>query len=286
MISSLSKYLAFVIALMVTGMAAAAKHPSLDEHSFADEVVSFHEGSPSARGKSNNAATLALGPPSRKQPSLTLGCGGVLVVRFVDNVLIDVAGPDLYIFEIGPDIEATQIDISMNGHDWINIGKVAGSIASLDIDASVKPGQSFSYVRLTDLRQSCLSDTPGADIAAIAAIGSATRYHFSAAVLFDFDQAELKPEAELVLQQWIQSFQETTGRLQINGHTDQRGSEAYNLNLSKKRAQAVSNFLQPHIHQTLTLEIAGLGESQPLVQGKETEDIMQNRRVEIIHFPN
>lgn len=264
----------------------ASSAPVLEKRSFADAVVSFSEGSPAASGKSNNAATLALGPVSRKQPSLTLGCGGVLVVRFVDNVLIDVQGPDLYIFEVGPNVEATRVDISVNGYDWINIGKVAGATASLDIDAFVKKGERFSYVRLTDLKESCHSTTPGADIAAIAAIGSAARYRFSGAVLFDFDHADLKDEAKLVLQQWLQHFGNKTGRLEINGHTDQLGSTGYNLALSKQRAQSVANFLKAHTKEQFKIKTFGLGESQPLVQGETAEETMENRRVEIIYFPH
>jgi len=265
---------------------AGAEKPIFDTLSFADEVVLFAEGDPAARHKPNNSPTLVLGAPSRNQPSLTLGCGGILVVRFTDNALIDVDGPDLYIYEIGPNIEATKVDISTNARDWIHIGQVAGATASLDIHAYVQPNQSFSYVRLTDLKQSCQSSTPGADIDAIAAIGSAARYRFSGAVLFDFDQAKLKTAATDVLQQWLEAFGKKSGRLHINGHTDQRGDEIYNLKLSLQRAQAVAHFLQPKLGQNVNIKTHGLGESEPLFGASNSKQAAKNRRVEIIYFPH
>ena len=276
--------------LMLASVAHAAPVLPLGELSFADEVVLFAEGSPAARSKARNFPSFALGSPSRKQPSLTLGCGGVLVVRFTDNALVDVAGDDLYVYEIGPNVEATQVDISKDGHTWIAVGKVEGATASLDISGYVKSGQSFDYVRLTDLRQSCDSSTPGADIDAIAAIGSVKRYHFSSSVLFDFDQALLKTEAKKVLQQWVADFEGKAGLLQVNGHTDQRGEQAYNLLLSQQRAQAVVDFLHGKVGKSLAFEARGLGESQPLLVDGASQDDMasseaKNRRVEILYFP-
>ncbi|MDQ6962631.1 MAG: OmpA family protein [Mariprofundaceae bacterium] len=258
--------------------------PALDARSFADEVISFHEGMPAARNKANdNAPALVLGAPYHSDPSLTLGCGGVLVVRFVDNALIDVKGDDLYIFEIGPNIEATQVSISNNAKDWISIGQVAGSTAGLDIHDYVSEGQSFRYVRLRDLKQSCDSSTPGADIDAIGAIGSAARYHFSDDVLFDFDQSDLKAKAKQVLLHWLKDFQGQTGRLQIHGHSDQRGDNAYNMTLSEKRAQAVAAFLQGKLKKGIRIEPQGFGESQPLSLLGTAQSDAKNRRVEMIY---
>ncbi len=251
---------------------------------YADAVVSFSPGHPAARGKPDNRPQWTLGPPARREPALTLGCGGVLVLRFIDNALIDVAGDDLYVFEVGPDVEATRVDVSTDGRDWRYVGKVAGATASLDIHAVARPGEVFSYVRLTDLRQACDSTTPGADIDAVAAIGSVHRQGFAADVLFDFDRAELRPEARRVLRRWAASFNGGDGRLLVLGHTDSRGSEAYNLALSRRRAQAVARFLRPLLPSGLRIEARGLGESQLLVQERDEESAARNRRVELLYL--
>ncbi len=269
--------------VFVLPLEAATSTATLDARVFADAVVSFAEGSPAAKRKTNNSPDLVLGKPSHHQPSLTLGCGGVLVVRFTDNALIDVDGDDLYVFEIGPNIEPTKVDISVNGQDWLAIGNIAGATASLDIHPYIPSGQHFNYVRLTDLKQSCQSTTPGADITAIAAIGSANRYSFADTVLFDFDQAVLKDEAKHVLQQWLSDFHGNTGRLQIIGHTDQQGTFDYNVALSKQRAKAVAYFLHSKLAHTLTIETQGVGEAEPIDSANTEAAAAKNRRVEILY---
>ena len=144
----------------------------------------------------------ALGPPDyindyQDPPGyITLGCGGTLTVKFVNNALVDVDGPDLYVFEIGPDVESTDLSISQDGINWIKIGKIAGGTAHIDIKNYITPGGVFHYVRLTDLQSACQGGYPGADIDAVGAIGSAVRITLKASVLFDFDQYTLKPEAQ------------------------------------------------------------------------------------------
>ena len=105
---------------------------------------------------------------------VSLGVGGALTVQFTDNALHGNADPtlDLYIFEIGPDIEDTFVDISKNGIDWTNVGKVGGSTSGVDIDAyGFGVLDQFTFVRLTDDPNEGNTDgsTVGADIDAIGA---------------------------------------------------------------------------------------------------------------------
>ncbi len=146
--------------------------------SFADKVVSFTPGKPRAAKKYADPRQ-ALGPPDagrkhkRKQPTyVSLGCGGTLVLRFDDNALVDVPGPDLYVFEIGPAVEPSHLWISKDGKTWIDVGRIKGATAAVDIGRVSRPGERFHYVRLTDLATSCGSTWPGADINAVGAIGS------------------------------------------------------------------------------------------------------------------
>ncbi len=118
----------------------------LGDLSFADEVVSFNKGIPSS-AKKYCKSDQALGPPdyvndNQEPPGyLTLGCGGTLIVRFVDTVLVDVDGPDLYVFEIGPDVEPTEISISKDGDNWITIEKASGGTAFTRIQSSILLGK-------------------------------------------------------------------------------------------------------------------------------------------------
>jgi hypothetical protein len=112
----------------------------LGDLSFADEVVSFQMGEPHAAPLYSDPKD-ALGPPDYDEKTdtkyTTLGCGGVLTLRFTDNVLIDVKGPDLYVFEIGPDIEPTRLEISKDGEQWVDIGEISGGTAAVDIGPHV-----------------------------------------------------------------------------------------------------------------------------------------------------
>jgi hypothetical protein len=140
--------------------------------SFADEAVGRFLGDPAPRPSDAKAAS-ALGGPDRK--AMVLGCGGSAVLAFRDNALIDIEGPDLYIFEMGADVEATSVEISTDGSSWVPIESAGGATSSVDIGPHVAPGASFHFVRLTDLKTACRSGGyPGADIDAVGAIGSVT----------------------------------------------------------------------------------------------------------------
>jgi OOP family OmpA-OmpF porin len=146
--------------------------------SFADEVSSFKPGEPPPEPDFCRPDS-ALGTPNynRKKDGskfTSLGKGGVLELEFTDNRLVDVEGDDLYIFEIGPTVEGTIIEISENGEHWISVGTVEGNTASLDIGPHVKSEQQFRFVRLTDdpTTGNHRGRTAGADIDAVGAIGS------------------------------------------------------------------------------------------------------------------
>jgi len=102
------------------------------------------------------------------------------VVKFTDNSLTTSgdATKDLWIFEIGGAVEQSNIAISTNGIDWIDLGPLNGGTRGIDIDAfigsGVTLGARYSYVQIVDLlpHQSG-SPFAGADIDAIGAATSA-----------------------------------------------------------------------------------------------------------------
>ncbi|HWR14424.1 MAG TPA: PEP-CTERM sorting domain-containing protein [Terriglobales bacterium] len=149
--------------------------------SFADAVVSF---TPAIKNGEPIASVLdptqALGVPNYPaNPSyVSLGDGGSIVLRFTNNSLTGSGSSalDLWIFEVGPDVEDTFVDISEDGVVWHGVGKVFGATSGIDIDAfGFGLGQYFSYVRLTDDTNEGdqTGGTVGADIDAVGAISSA-----------------------------------------------------------------------------------------------------------------
>ncbi|MBO6894688.1 MAG: OmpA family protein [Roseibium sp.] len=265
--------------------------------SFADRVHRFDEGTPpSKRAAARNPQSI-LGPTDRPKSAstaileattLTLGCHGSITLEFTDNALIDIEGPDLHIWEAGDDVEATFVEISRDGEEWTEIGMVAGATASLDISGHAVNGASYRFVRLTDAK--CASrggNWPGADIDAVAAVGSAERFVFDAGVLFAFDEATLSNEALKILARFADLVgQKEFSRLVIEGHTDSKGSDAYNLELSQRRADAVRAYLAttPRLAQS-DMSTRAAGELEPVADNSTDAGRQQNRRVEVIVIP-
>lgn len=141
---------------------------------FADRVASFNVGTPSPVQSAMNPYK-SLGPNDYNESVddgyVTLGCGGSITLEFSKIYLVDKEGVDLHVFEIGPAVESTRLEISIDGVNWVNIGRVSGGKASVDISGYVNPSDKFRFVRLTDLKTGCNGDWPGADIDAVAAIG-------------------------------------------------------------------------------------------------------------------
>lgn len=104
-------------------------------------------------------------------------------------------------------------------------------------------------------------------------------------VYFPFDEAVLTPEARATLDSFITRYRgwEVPATLQIRGHCDALGSDAYNELLSKRRTLAVHDYLlNKGLAKTAVAQASGFGERQPLNAGSTPEERRLNRRVEII----
>lgn len=156
--------------------------------SFADALISYQPGLAGADPTANfQGAFNALGVPDYSAASscatqvdcdfVSLGVGGVLVLQFTDNVLTgsDSVADDLWIFEIGPDVEDTTVDVSTDGVTWFSVGAVTGSTRGINIDAfGFGSSSAFSFVRLTDVfnEGATSGGSVGADIDAVGAIST------------------------------------------------------------------------------------------------------------------
>jgi len=104
----------------------------------------------------------------------------------------------------------------------------------------------------------------------------------SADVLFDFDRAEVKPEAEAELDEVVALLEANPEvDVTVEGHTDSVGSERYNLELSERRAQSVVDYLTDRGIDEARLTVRALGESEPVADNSTEEGRALNRRVEI-----
>ena len=118
-------------------------------------------------------------------------------------------------------------------------------------------------------------------------VGEGIKITFSSGIMFDVERAVLKDQytGELSeLSKILNKYEDTN--ILLEGHTDSTGSEEYNLDLSKKRAQSVANYLATQNVNPTRFTIMGYGESQPIASNETVEGRAQNRRVEVAIFAN
>jgi outer membrane protein OmpA-like peptidoglycan-associated protein len=101
---------------------------------------------------------------------------------------------------------------------------------------------------------------------------------------FEFDSAKLKDSATPVLDSVVQALKDNADikRVEVQGHTDERGDDAYNLDLSDRRAASVMQYLVAHGIAADRLESHGYGETRPIDPAHNEAAWTKNRRVEFV----
>ncbi|QKE85401.1 OmpA family protein [Arthrobacter sp. NEB 688] len=104
-----------------------------------------------------------------------------------------------------------------------------------------------------------------------------------ASVLFDTDKATLTRAASGVIAEAAKQITAagSTGTITVVGHTDSNAGDAYNLDLSKRRAAAVAKALAPRIPKGIRITPVGKGETEPIADNGSAEGRALNRRVTI-----
>jgi outer membrane protein OmpA-like peptidoglycan-associated protein len=118
-------------------------------------------------------------------------------------------------------------------------------------------------------------------------IGEGIKITFSSGILYDFDKAMLKDNYKSELSQLstiLNKYSDTN--ILLAGHTDSTGSEQYNLDLSRRRAQSVADYLGTQNVDYARFTIEGYGMSQPIASNDTPEGRAQNRRVEVAIWAN
>jgi len=166
------------------------------------------------------------------------------------------------------------------------IGKAAGNTAVGAILGAAVGGVAGAYIGDYMDKQAAEieNDLEGAKVERIE---EGIKITFDSGILFDVDRANIKPaiEADLMDLAAILNKYEDTNIL-LEGHTDSTGSEEHNLDLSRKRAQSVSNFLANQQVNPTRFTIMGYGEVQPIAENATAEGRSLNRRVEIAIYAN
>lgn len=265
----------------------------LGDISFADKVIKYVPGNPAPMELNKNPKD-AVGLPDFNEQQVSgfvsLGIGGELVLAFTDNALVNIEGNDLYIFEVGKYIEDTYLYVSKNGKTWKNVGKIGGGNALVDIGDSTLPGEIFTYIKLQDAKTSAKNGDriwPGADIDAVAAIGSAKQLSLNALYLFNTNESKIKPGAKKGLDSIITILKENPSfNIVIQGHTDSVGSRVSNIKLSEERAKSVKTYFTTAMPSFKDrIKTFGYAGDIPVSTNKTPEGREQNRRVEVFFIP-
>lgn len=100
-------------------------------------------------------------------------------------------------------------------------------------------------------------------------------------VFFDFDKSDIKDASIPVLERvYAYLDEDQIDAIEVAGHTDSSGPEAYNMDLSRRRAQAVVDFLLGKGIDQVRLSMQAYGETKPMVENDTREKRAKNRRVE------
>lgn len=166
------------------------------------------------------------------------------------------------------------------------IGKKAGNTAVGAILGAAIGGAAGAYIgdymdkQAAEIEQ----DIEGATVVRV---GEGIKITFDSGILFDVDKATLKTKSKAELADLaviLNKYPDTN--VLLEGHTDATGSDEYNLELSRKRAQSVANQLATEGVNATRFTIMGYGESQPVGDNETDGGRALNRRVEIAIYAN
>ena len=118
-------------------------------------------------------------------------------------------------------------------------------------------------------------------------VGEGIVVEFSSNVLFAFDKSSLSADSRVSLDKLVKvlnGYPDTD--IEVQGHTDSKGSESYNQTLSETRAKVVSNYLNNNGINSSRVNIVGFGETLPKYDNGTADGRTQNRRVEFLISAN
>jgi len=185
------------------------------------------------------------------------------------------------------DIEGKVLDIQGKVLDIIGLGADAQGVASSISGQVVSLGAAIQNLKGAGTGV-VVTETPRAPAPGPRALPRReVKIYLPADVLFDFDRADLRPEAGPVLERVATVLRsDPTASATIEGHTDGKGNDQYNQALSERRAQSVRLWLGGH-GVSSSMAARGFGKTRPVAPNTmpngvdNPEGRQKNRRVEI-----
>jgi len=144
------------------------------------------------------------------------------------------------------------------------VGGAAGAIIGHQMDQKAK-----------EIQQA----VPGATVTRV---GEGLVVTFESGLLFDFDSDQLREASKENLTNLANSLSKFgDSKMLLVGHTDNTGTESYNLDLSRRRASAVASYLISRGVPSARMSTSGRGETEPIAPNDNDADRQKNRRVEV-----
>lgn len=163
-----------------------------------------------------------------------------------------------------------------------------GNTALGAIIGGVVGGAAGAYIgdRMDKQAQRIEEEIPGAEVERVGE-GINVTFDETSGVYFDTEKYTVEGESREALMSLADIFKEYPNTdILVEGHTDSTGSDAYNLTLSKNRAQAVTNFLVNQGIDKGRIDTKWYGEAQPKYDNSTVEGRSKNRRVELAIVAN
>jgi outer membrane protein OmpA-like peptidoglycan-associated protein len=166
------------------------------------------------------------------------------------------------------------------------IGKATGNTARGAIIGAAVGGAAGAIIgsKMDKQAKELDQEIPGATVTRV---GEGIAVTFDSGLLFDFNSATLRPEARENLRNLAASLAKNPGEdVLIVGHTDSVGTDSYNLDLSRRRADAAASYIATVGVDRSRINTRGMGENDPVAANDTDAGRQQNRRVEVAIYAN
>ncbi|HEX2844950.1 MAG TPA: OmpA family protein [Chitinophagaceae bacterium] len=166
------------------------------------------------------------------------------------------------------------------------IGKATGNTALGAILGATVGGVTGAVIgrKMDKQAEEIKNEVPGAKVERVE---EGIVVEFNNQILFGFDKSDLGASAKGSLDELVtilNKYPDTN--IEIQGHTDDTGTDSYNMGLSERRAVSVANYLRSHNISSARVTTKGFGESAPKYDNSTENGRSQNRRVEFLITAN
>jgi outer membrane protein OmpA-like peptidoglycan-associated protein len=163
------------------------------------------------------------------------------------------------------------------GHD------TKSTLIGAAIGAAVGGGGGYGVGKMMDNQEKEMRDALAkSEVAAVTREGNLLSVTFKGDVTFDTNSTEVRPELYTEINRVARVLNQYPDTLiRVEGHTDSKGSDEYNMGLSKRRAAAVKTLLSLRGVAENRIEVVGYGKTMPIATNDTELGRQKNRRVEI-----